>query len=102
MSVRACLFLVAAVSIVLKSPHSCAARYCLQGREPSRQSSQDLGSIRLKICYTTDYVFGSHYYQDLRALLLSSADVKVRVICVYSVVENVPVCFCSFEVCRFD
>ena len=65
---------------MLKSPRSPVIRYCLQGREPSRQSPQDLGSIRLKICYTADYVFGSHYYQDLRSLLLSSADVEVLVV----------------------
>ncbi|KAK7089995.1 hypothetical protein V1264_009860 [Littorina saxatilis] len=50
------------------------AWYCLQGREPNKQSPQDIGSIRLKICYTADYVFDSHYYEDLRSLLLASAD----------------------------
>lgn len=41
------------------------------------QPLEDLGSIRLKISYTADYVFESHYYHDLRELLLASADVKV-------------------------
>ncbi|XP_076453641.1 ras GTPase-activating protein 3-like [Babylonia areolata] len=52
------------------------AWYCLQGREPHKRSSQDLGSVRLKICYTADYVFQSHYYSDLKSLLLTSADVE--------------------------
>ncbi|PVD18943.1 hypothetical protein C0Q70_21502 [Pomacea canaliculata] len=55
------------------------AWYCLQAREMSNklQPLEDLGSIRLKISYTADYVFESHYYHDLRELLLASADVKV-------------------------
>ncbi|XP_025079418.1 ras GTPase-activating protein 3-like isoform X2 [Pomacea canaliculata] len=54
------------------------AWYCLQAREMSNklQPLEDLGSIRLKISYTADYVFESHYYHDLRELLLASADVK--------------------------
>ena len=82
-------------SISLKWPHSPVARYCLQGREPSRQSPQDLGSIRLKICYTADYVFGSHYYQDLRSLLLSSADVEVLVFWGFF-------CVCSYSNCNSE
>lgn len=50
------------------------AWYCLQAREPHKASPQELGSIRLKISYTADYVFSSHYYEDLRTLLLASAD----------------------------
>ncbi|KAL8612234.1 hypothetical protein ACOMHN_028931 [Nucella lapillus] len=50
------------------------AWYCLQGREPHKPSPQKLGSVRLKICYTADYVFQSHFYQGLRTLILSSSD----------------------------
>nr|KAG5708227.1 hypothetical protein BaRGS_021161 [Batillaria attramentaria] len=52
------------------------AWYCLQAREPNKPSPQELGSIRLKISYTADYVFSSHYYEDLRTLLLASTDVE--------------------------
>ncbi|KAK6195833.1 hypothetical protein SNE40_001181 [Patella caerulea] len=52
------------------------AWYCLQARENSKQSRLDLGSLRLKISYTADYVFLSHYYNDLRCLILRSCDVR--------------------------
>ncbi|XP_048246876.1 ras GTPase-activating protein 3-like isoform X3 [Haliotis rufescens] len=55
-------------------PHS--AWYSLQARESLRQTSANLGSLRLNISYTADYVFLSHYYNDLRSLLLHSIDVQ--------------------------
>ncbi|XP_046555500.1 ras GTPase-activating protein 3-like [Haliotis rubra] len=55
-------------------PHS--AWYSLQARESLRQTPANLGSLRLNISYTADYVFLSHYYNDLRSLLLHSIDLQ--------------------------
>ncbi|ESP04353.1 hypothetical protein LOTGIDRAFT_170855 [Lottia gigantea] len=52
------------------------AWYCLQPKESSRQSRPDLGSLRLKISYTADYVFLSHYYDALRNLILHSCEIQ--------------------------
>ncbi|KAI1235833.1 hypothetical protein IHE44_0001922 [Lamprotornis superbus] len=53
-------------------------RYLLQPRENGNKSSKtdDLGSLRLNICYTEDCVLPSEYYTSLRNLLLKSSDVQ--------------------------
>uniref|UniRef100_A0A8D2PEK4 RAS p21 protein activator 2 n=1 Tax=Zosterops lateralis melanops TaxID=1220523 RepID=A0A8D2PEK4_ZOSLA len=53
-------------------------RYLLQPRENGNKSSKtdDLGSLRLNICYTEDCVLPSEYYTPLRNLLLKSSDVQ--------------------------
>ncbi|XP_059163987.1 ras GTPase-activating protein 3-like [Physella acuta] len=58
----------------MSRPHR--AWYCLQAKEQNRTSDQSLGSIRLKISYSEDYVFPSKYYDGLRNLILQSADTK--------------------------
>ncbi|CAG5120233.1 unnamed protein product, partial [Candidula unifasciata] len=55
-------------------PHN--AWYCLQAKEQSRARDQSLGSIRLRISYTADYVFPSNYYDGLRNLILKSGETK--------------------------
>ncbi|XP_068810699.1 ras GTPase-activating protein 2 isoform X2 [Struthio camelus] len=57
---------------------SFQAWYLLQPRENGNKSSKtdDLGSLRLNICYTEDYVLPSEYYASLRNLLLKSPDVQ--------------------------
>uniref|UniRef100_A0A8B9E143 RAS p21 protein activator 2 n=1 Tax=Anser cygnoides TaxID=8845 RepID=A0A8B9E143_ANSCY len=59
-----------------KLPYSF--RYLLQPRENGNKSSKtdDLGSLRLNICYTEDCVLPSEYYVSLRNLLLKSSDVQ--------------------------
>ncbi|PKU47910.1 ras gtpase-activating protein 2 [Limosa lapponica baueri] len=54
------------------------SRYLLQPRENGNKSSKtdDLGSLRLNICYTEDCVLPSEYYTSLRNLLLKSSDVQ--------------------------
>lgn len=53
------------------------AWYFLQPRDNAKTCKTELGSLRLKIDYTSDYVFSSHYYEPLRKLLLSSPDLQV-------------------------
>ncbi|KAM6258065.1 ras GTPase-activating protein 2 [Porphyrio hochstetteri] len=62
---------------VLKND-SFQAWYLLQPRENGNKSSKtdDLGSLRLNICYTEDCVLPSEYYTSLRNLLLKSSDVQ--------------------------
>uniref|UniRef100_A0A8D2PK23 RAS p21 protein activator 2 n=1 Tax=Zosterops lateralis melanops TaxID=1220523 RepID=A0A8D2PK23_ZOSLA len=57
---------------------SFQAWYLLQPRENGNKSSKtdDLGSLRLNICYTEDCVLPSEYYTPLRNLLLKSSDVQ--------------------------
>ncbi|NXW02500.1 RASA2 protein, partial [Fregetta grallaria] len=57
---------------------SFQAWYLLQPRENGNKSSKtdDLGSLRLNICYTEDSVLPSEYYASLRNLLLKSSDVQ--------------------------
>ncbi|KAK0054552.1 ras GTPase-activating protein 3-like isoform X2, partial [Biomphalaria pfeifferi] len=50
--------------------------YCLQAKEHSRSNELSLGSIRLRISYSEDYVFPSKYYDGLRNLILQSANTK--------------------------
>uniref|UniRef100_H3A4D3 RAS p21 protein activator 2 n=1 Tax=Latimeria chalumnae TaxID=7897 RepID=H3A4D3_LATCH len=63
---------------VLRNDSTHQAWYLLQpkdnGNKPSK--TDDLGSLRLNISYTEDYVFSSNYYLPLRDLLLKSPDVK--------------------------
>uniref|UniRef100_A0A2C9K6R3 Ras GTPase-activating protein n=1 Tax=Biomphalaria glabrata TaxID=6526 RepID=A0A2C9K6R3_BIOGL len=58
----------------LNRPHK--AWYCLQAKEHSRSNELSLGSIRLRISYSEDYVFPSKYYDGLRNLILQSANTK--------------------------
>ncbi|XP_064021223.1 ras GTPase-activating protein 2 isoform X1 [Pogoniulus pusillus] len=57
---------------------SFQAWYLLQPRENGNKSSKtdDLGSLRLNICYTEDCVLPSEYYASLRNLLLKSSDAQ--------------------------
>ncbi|XP_007502175.2 ras GTPase-activating protein 2 isoform X2 [Monodelphis domestica] len=63
---------------VLRNDSSHQAWYLLQPRDNGNKSSKtdDLGSLRLYICYTEDYVLPSEYYGPLRNLLLKSPDVQ--------------------------
>jgi len=54
-------------------------RYLLQPRDTGRSDDKTgLGSLRLKIHYTSDYVFSSRFYDPLRKLILISTEVKVN------------------------
>ncbi|GAB6021126.1 hypothetical protein CHUAL_003760 [Chamberlinius hualienensis] len=60
-----------------------SAWYFLQPRDKSikmiktaKPAKPDLGSLRLRIDYTSDHVFSSHYYDALRNLILQSPEVK--------------------------
>ncbi|MBZ3872599.1 Ras GTPase-activating protein 2 [Sciurus carolinensis] len=63
---------------VLRNDTSYQAWYLLQPRDNGNKSSKtdDLGSLRLNICYTEDYVLPSEYYGPLKTLLLKSPDVQ--------------------------
>ncbi|KAI1285888.1 Ras GTPase-activating protein 3 [Halotydeus destructor] len=63
-------------SVELQSGHD--AWYLLQARETSKteEPKSDLGSLRLKIQYTSDYVLSSRFYDPLRNLLLKSTEAK--------------------------
>uniref|UniRef100_A0A452DP72 RAS p21 protein activator 2 n=1 Tax=Capra hircus TaxID=9925 RepID=A0A452DP72_CAPHI len=63
---------------VLRNDASHQAWYLLQPRDNGNKSSKtdDLGSLRLNICYTEDYVLPSEYYGPLKTLLLKSPDVQ--------------------------
>uniref|UniRef100_A0A7N9CV53 Ras GTPase-activating protein 2 n=1 Tax=Macaca fascicularis TaxID=9541 RepID=A0A7N9CV53_MACFA len=63
---------------VLRTDSSHQAWYLLQPRDNGNKSSKtdDLGSLRLNICYTEDYVLPSEYYGPLKTLLLKSPDVQ--------------------------
>uniref|UniRef100_A0A452RXI7 RAS p21 protein activator 2 n=1 Tax=Ursus americanus TaxID=9643 RepID=A0A452RXI7_URSAM len=63
---------------VLRNDSSHQAWYLLQPRDNGNKSSKtdDLGSLRLNICYTEDYVLPSEYYGPLKTLLLKSPDVQ--------------------------
>ncbi|CAC5393896.1 RASA3 [Mytilus coruscus] len=52
------------------------AWYCLRRRESWKPHQYDLGSLRLKISYTSDHVFPPEYYDELRELLLQSPDIE--------------------------
>lgn len=57
----------------------CFFRYLLQPKDNGSKSSKydDLGSLRLSISYTEDYVLSSEFYSPLRSLLVKSPDVQV-------------------------
>ncbi|XP_077204900.1 ras GTPase-activating protein 2 isoform X2 [Paroedura picta] len=57
---------------------SFQAWYLLQPRDNGNKSSksEDLGSLRLNICYSEDCVLPSEYYAPLRNLLLKSTEVE--------------------------
>ncbi|XP_064638551.1 ras GTPase-activating protein 3-like isoform X2 [Lineus longissimus] len=52
------------------------AWYFLQPKENGRQSQPDLGALRLKITFTTDHVFHSMHYTELKNLILRSPNVQ--------------------------
>ncbi|XP_023236905.1 ras GTPase-activating protein 3-like [Centruroides sculpturatus] len=52
------------------------AWYFLQPRDDSKPHKVDLGSLRLKLYYTSDHVFSSQFYDPLRNLLLKSPNVE--------------------------
>lgn len=60
------------------------AWYLLQPRDTCRTIDErhrtGLGSLRLKIHYTSEYVFSSRFYDPLRKLILSSPEIKVNAI----------------------
>ena len=61
-------------------------RYLLQPRDTGRtddRTATELGSLRLKIHYTFDYVFSSRFYETLRKLILISPEIKVYFIFSY-------------------
>ncbi|GFO17599.1 ras GTPase-activating protein 3 [Plakobranchus ocellatus] len=60
--------------IDVSKPH--IAWYCLQAKENHRSCQQPLGSLRLRISYSADYVFPSEYYNGLRELVLESSEAK--------------------------
>lgn len=47
------------------------------GKAKSTSLCSDIGSLRLKIYYTRDYVFDSNMYDDLRKLILHSVSMQV-------------------------
>ncbi|KAM4695557.1 ras GTPase-activating protein 2 [Discoglossus pictus] len=63
---------------VLRSDSSHRAWYLLQPKDNGNKSSKcdDLGSLRLSICYAEDYVLASDHYTPLRSLMLKSPDVQ--------------------------
>lgn len=57
--------------------------HMLQGRPrklEDKSSQPNLGSLRLKVQYTSDYVLSSRYYQPLKNFILQSPDMKVNVV----------------------
>lgn len=52
------------------------AWYFLQPRDNAKSPKTDLGSLRLKIDYTSDHVFSSCFYDPLRNLILKSPEVE--------------------------
>uniref|UniRef100_F7B4W1 RAS p21 protein activator 2 n=1 Tax=Ornithorhynchus anatinus TaxID=9258 RepID=F7B4W1_ORNAN len=63
---------------VLRNDSSHQAWYLLQPKDNGSKSSKtdDLGSLRLNVCYTEDSVLPSEYYNPLKNLLLKSSDVQ--------------------------
>ncbi|XP_043927910.1 ras GTPase-activating protein 2-like [Protopterus annectens] len=63
---------------ILKNDSAFQAWYYLQPKDNVHKSSrpEDLGSLRLNICYSEDYVLSSQHYTPLRDLLLKSPEVK--------------------------
>ena len=68
------------VDIDFEKGYSCW--HMLQPREPElsavlQDNPPSLGSLRLKIQFTSDYVLSSRYYEPLKSLILKSPDCKV-------------------------
>ncbi|XP_053316538.1 ras GTPase-activating protein 2 [Spea bombifrons] len=63
---------------VLRNDSSHKAWYLLQPKDNGNKPSKcdDLGSLRLSIGYTEDYVLSSEHYTSLRNLMVKSPDVK--------------------------
>ncbi|XP_077344694.1 ras GTPase-activating protein 2 isoform X2 [Lithobates pipiens] len=63
---------------VLRNDSTHRAWYLLQPKDNGSKSSKndDLGSLRLSISYTEDYVLSSEFYSPLRSLLVKSPDVQ--------------------------
>ncbi|XP_063298372.1 ras GTPase-activating protein 2 [Pelobates fuscus] len=63
---------------VLRNDSFHKAWYLLQPKDNGNKSSKydDLGSLRLSICYTEDYVLSSEFYIPLRSLMIKSPDVQ--------------------------
>ncbi|XP_030072456.1 ras GTPase-activating protein 2 isoform X2 [Microcaecilia unicolor] len=66
------------VKVLRSNTSSYEAWYWLQPRDNGSKSSktEDLGSLRLNICYAEDHVLPSECYIPLRNLLLKSPDVQ--------------------------
>lgn len=63
---------------VLRNDSSHQAWYLLQPKDNGSKSSKydDLGSLRLSICYTEDYVLPSECYMPLKTLIMKSPDIQ--------------------------
>ncbi|KAG1708492.1 Ras GTPase-activating protein 3 [Nymphon striatum] len=61
-------------TIDLKVGHN--AWYFLKPRECYKTVCPDLGSLRLKMYYTSDHVFSSQFYEALKNLLLQSSEIQ--------------------------
>ena len=59
---------------------ACSCRYWLGPREDKNDppSKQELGSLRLRVCHTQDYVFPSGFYDPLRETMLDIKDGQVH------------------------
>ena len=57
-------------------------RYWLGPREDKSDPviKQDLGSLRLRVCHSQDYVFPSSFYDPLRETILGMGDGQVYVL----------------------
>lgn len=57
-----------------------SCRYWLGPREDKNDppSKQELGSLRLRVCHTQDYVFPSRFYDPLRETILGIKDGQVQ------------------------
>ncbi|XP_069830036.1 ras GTPase-activating protein 2 isoform X2 [Dendropsophus ebraccatus] len=63
---------------VLRNDSFHQAWYLLQPKDNGSKSSKydDLGSLRLSICYTEDYVLPSEFYNQLKTLIVKSPDIQ--------------------------
>ena len=57
-------------------------RYFLQPRDSGTKISKELGTLRIKLQYTSDYVFSSQFYDPLRNLVLQGISTEVSAIIV--------------------
>lgn len=65
--------------VVITLLFCCPGRYWLGPREEKNDppSKQELGSLRLRVCHTQDYVFPSSFYDPLRETVLGIKDGQV-------------------------